>query len=252
MAAFVGLALTGTQEGFQIFAAHSKAVAGEASTLNSAVPRFRDTLQQIVLAVNAGKLDAMTAQGYVDQALSQYRQQVAPILKDSGDYSGDTRRMRQCNGPCTVWYDWIQPDGNNTKSLLSQMHGGSITLAAIPPNAGFSGAGPMTLTYNPPAVVAPAGLPIAPPPQGPAPVQPARLVPALPPAPVVPVAPASDPFAQLKELLQLDQLLHPTTPAATPAPAAAAPAPAATPAASGGTDSTTLLVAAAAAALLLL
>jgi hypothetical protein len=149
----------------KIFGAHAAAVAREANTLNQAVPAYVTGLQAIFAAANSGQISAQQALALVDEAVQTYYQQVGSIMKKGGtcpinsdcSYPGGSKAgnvpFDNCNGPCSVGCNYVEPSACVAKMVLTQ--GGTMMTPSSPAHAGYNGAPSQTLSYQPPVLALP-------------------------------------------------------------------------------------------------
>ncbi len=145
-----------------IFQGHSQAVQNEAAALNQAWPKFTATLQSVFQALNARSISEADAKTYIDGAVTQYYTDVSGgfrgsiqgrwPLTDTAQCKHSASRPMNCNGPCSIGGQFVEPWACSAKKLVDT--GGTWTANENPlPHAGFAGGPPITLTYAKPSGV---------------------------------------------------------------------------------------------------
>lgn len=141
-------------------AGHTQAVEVEASTLNSAVPAFLQSVEQTMYELNEGQITPSQAITMLNGAQSAYYGSVAGIIKKSGP----------CANPCTITASGAIPRCCNTASTCNaaccngcvvveqsvinltriiNTGGGTYSISGTPDNGAIQGTPGVTITYTP-------------------------------------------------------------------------------------------------------
>lgn len=139
---------------------HTQAVAVEASTLNSAIPAFLQTVEQTMYELNEGQITPAQAIANLNNAQSVYYASVSGIIKKSGP----------CANPCTITANGAIPRCCNTASTCNaaccngcvvveqsvinltriiKAGSGTYSISGTPDNGAIQGTPGVTITYTP-------------------------------------------------------------------------------------------------------
>jgi len=154
-------------------AAHQRAVAKEAATLNNANPIFLNSVQQVVDGLNAGVLDSGTASNYLDQARDNYYATVQSIIKGHWPYQGsefpeptwadsyehrtgpfgshdsnpDSHAPDPCNAACVLAHYLVERTVYGLKKVIAA-GGGQVVVEPFPNNGVIKGTPLVVFSYN--------------------------------------------------------------------------------------------------------
>lgn len=147
----IGLALAGAAVFWSMLQEHhKKAVALEASTLNNAVPHFRQTMVMVASAAVKKQISSQQLNAVLDQAITDYYTMVSKIIKGKWPASASDTPPNPCNGPCVVGHWWIERDANSLRGLVDAIakgQHGQIAFDTVPAHAGFQGSPSITINF---------------------------------------------------------------------------------------------------------
>lgn len=144
-------------------AAHSAAVAKEASTINAALPTFVADVKAVMVAANEGAISESQALNYLGQAQSNYETTVSGIIKDNGEciegcyltngsnYMGThcCNSGSSCNAACCLRCGIVVPTVENLSAIINN-GSGSWTIPGSSNNGSIQGTAPLAIAYSKP------------------------------------------------------------------------------------------------------
>jgi len=147
-------------------AAHTAALAKEASYLNAAVPNFVQQCQQVFQALNAGAISESDAIGYLQQAQQIYYTAVSGIIRKNHacdstcGYQGGVNanagsavhccdtEASTCNAACCLGCILVEPTVIHLTAIIAQ-HGGTYVIPSTPQNGQIGNTPAVQITYAP-------------------------------------------------------------------------------------------------------
>jgi hypothetical protein len=155
---------------------HSQAVAVEASTINTALPVFLQTVEQIMYELNEGLTTPSSAIAQLNAAQATYYATVASIIKKGGacrpanlaavkqtsytsaEISGncyiytedwaDCASAGDCNASCAIGCGLVEPTVAQLTKIINA-GGGTFMIPPSSDNGAIQGTASVTITYTP-------------------------------------------------------------------------------------------------------